>query len=295
MARVGGMRLLPTLVAAGLTLSLLAPPAAAQRLLDWPVRTGAGPEALGSGAGAVFWNPAGSAWLERRGEALVLDIRGPALAEVGGLAAAVAVETVEPVVFAFGFHHLGLAGIERTTDSPDSRGQTLDVGEDVFRAATAWAVHDRLGIGLVLEHWRSNPGGSGSRIGAGATLRVGGPWGPAVGFAAYAGPGSPRWIAGAEVRRNVRLGRAADVVAAYGMTQDARLSVPGHRGTIAAEWDGRLRIAAGISAEPSGTMIHVDPIVEARLRIGSFTLSVLREQLASGFGAAHYLGIGGVF
>ena len=289
------MNALSGMVAAGLAVLLSTSPLAAQRLLDWPVRTGADPEAISAGAGAVFWNPAGAAWLDRRGEALLVDIRGPASAHVGGFAAAASVRTVDPVVFAVGFHRLGLAGIERTTRSPDSQGQLLDVSENVFRAVTAWTVADVLAVGLVLEHWRSHPGGSGSRLGAGTMIRVGGRWRPAIGVAAYAGPGSPRWFTGAEIRRSVSAGGPAEIVAAYGMTQDSRLSVRGHRGMVAAEWNDRVRVAAGIAAEPSGTMIHVDPLIEARVRIGSFTLSVLREELASGFGAAHYLGFAATF
>src|SRR5690606_13046567 len=88
--------------------SLLPADLAAQKLLDWPVRTGARPEAVAGGAGAVCWNPAATGWLDRRGEALVIDIRGPATAEVHGIAAATAVRVSDRVTLSVGYHHLGL-------------------------------------------------------------------------------------------------------------------------------------------------------------------------------------------
>lgn len=268
---------------------------AAQKLLDWPVRTGATPEVVSGGAGGIFWNPATVGWVERRGEALLMDIRGPAAAEVGGIAAAATVRVSDRVALSAGYHHLGLDGMSRTTRSPDSHGDVINIGEDVVRLGSAWMAGDSVWAGMVVEHWRSNPGGSGTRLGAGLAYHGGGAWQPALAIAWYTGKGTPRWMVGTEVRRPVTINGPVLAKASYGLTGDGRLRAPGHRGALSAEWGDRVRVAAGVTLQPNGDVVHVEPLYEARLRLGSYTLSVVRDELASGFGAAHYLGLGFAF
>jgi hypothetical protein len=265
--------------------------ASAQRLLDWPVRAGVEAEAVVSGAASVFWNPAVVGLLEGRGEALVLDIRGPRAAELNGLAVAAAVKLTARTGLIAGYHHLGVSGMSRTTTSPETIHAELEVGEDVFRLGAARAVGDRAWAGLVVEHWRSGPGGAGSRIGAGAAYRGESSWQPTLAAAAYTGRGSPRWLLGAEVKRPAGAAPALQLGGSYGLNGDGRLSAPAHRGTLTAEWRGRASLSAGVTAEPNGETIHWEPLMSGRLMLGSYALSVTREALPSDFGAAYYFGL----
>ena len=119
-------------VVAGLVVGGPGGPAVAQRLLDWPIRAGAGSEALLAGAASAFWNPAGVVPDGSRGEALVLDLKGPSAVGIGGVAVAGVVVPWRGVVGFLGYNHLAVAGIRRTEDSPlaDSLAPEIDVSED---------------------------------------------------------------------------------------------------------------------------------------------------------------------
>jgi 23S rRNA (adenine2503-C2)-methyltransferase len=93
---------------------LLSEPAAGQRLLDLPVRTWAGADAVATGAVAAFWNPAGAGILTRRGEVLVVDVLAPEPTGMGGFALAAAWQVDSATTVALGYHHVGVDGILRT-------------------------------------------------------------------------------------------------------------------------------------------------------------------------------------
>jgi hypothetical protein len=266
--------------------------AQAQRLLDWPLRTGAEAEALSGGAGAIFWNPAATGWLDGRGEVRIVEVRGPSAIPMSGLALAGAVRLDGRTAVSAGYFHLGLGGMGRTTTSPDSRGEELVVADDVFRVGAAWTAAENVWAGVVLEHWRSNFDAVGHRLGAGVAYRASGPWQPGVGAAVYTGAGSPRWIAGTDVRRRLGTAAPAELSLGYGLSGEAGVLGTAHRGTFAAAWQDRVALIATAVVEPNGSTTHFKPLLEARLRLSDYTISVVREELASGFGAAHYFGLG---
>ncbi|MFO8174087.1 MAG: hypothetical protein R6T96_07360, partial [Longimicrobiales bacterium] len=109
-------------------------PAAAggQLIFDWPVRSVARPEAVLTGAGAVFWNPgslAASAGTHQ--EFWITHIDGPDATGVGGLALAGTLDLPAGIRAALGYWHLGIPDIPITTDSPAQDFGTMEVAEDV--------------------------------------------------------------------------------------------------------------------------------------------------------------------
>jgi hypothetical protein len=262
--------------------------AGAQGLLDWPVRASAEHEALFRGAAAGLGNPAGAAEV-RRGEALVLDIRGPEATQVGGVAVAGAVRLRGFVPFA-ALTHLGVEAIPRTGSSPTDLGEAeMRVAEDVLTLGAARTVAPGLAAGAAARVRRSEVGGSRrteAEVGAGATFRGRGAVAPNVAVAVFGGGARPSWQAAAEAEVTsagrplaVRVGWGAEGIAEAAVMQ--RISVAGN-------WRGVLELSAAAVPEPG----NWQPQVGGVLRLGRYRLTALRELLDHGFGAAHTLGLG---
>jgi hypothetical protein len=182
--------------------ALAAPrPAVAQGLLDWPVRTELRPEALLSGAAAVFWNPA-AAMPAGRAELLAADLDVPT--GVRGIAVAGTVAAGARVAIAAGYEHLRIDDVDRTSNSPipDPGVAGLDLSEHVFSLGGSLAVTRTVSAGTAVRYMRHGEGlGGGNMIG----LAAGGAWAPALrhaprlGGTFFAARGQVDWSLGAEV------------------------------------------------------------------------------------------------
>jgi hypothetical protein len=273
-------------------------PAAGQRLLEeWQVRTTAGPEALVSGASAVFWNPAQVAVAGGTVEALVLDLRAPGITGVDGVAIAAAVALDERTVIALGYEHIGVSGIEHTTDSPDG-GTPLDVGEDRFAAAASHLLGERVRIGAMVRYTRlpevayttmsgAATGQARSVIALGAGLRVRPVARLPLSVAAMAATeGSESyWMAGLEFASG--LGWAEwRLHGEYGLAGGELAPGVTHRGAARAVWRDHVELTAGAALEPDGDGRSLQPVAGAALSLSRYRLGMVREQLANDFGGA---------
>ncbi|MEO5509717.1 MAG: hypothetical protein ABIS27_03750, partial [Longimicrobiales bacterium] len=89
-------------------------PASGQQLIDdWVIRASATPDALLSGATAVFRNP-GMLTVAGRGEGVLMDLRGPGTSGVTGMGLAAAYRLDARTTIGAGFQHIGVDDIERT-------------------------------------------------------------------------------------------------------------------------------------------------------------------------------------
>ncbi len=280
-----------------LAFALLAAPstAAAQRLLDLPVRTGAEPEALVVGAAAAFWNPASAAELAGRGEAVLMDVNGPEATGLGGFAGAAAFRLDPLTVLAVGYRHAAIEDIERTSTSPMPDPEGLDVAEDVFGLAAGRRVGTRAAVGVSVEYTRPAAElGTDSRIviGAGGRLAFGGPWRPVVAGAVQAEEGEPGWLAGAEAAPLfLSRGDWAGSVA-YGLSGGPRRRGLEHRASGRVTWSDRVSVSAGLAAADDDGGTAVTFLGGILVHVSRYTVGIVREQLAHDFGAVHSLRLG---
>jgi hypothetical protein len=268
-------------------LACAAGPVSGQRLLEeWQVRSTAGAEALVRGAAAVFWNPA-QIGVAGRLEATLLDLRAPGITGIDGLALAGAYRLDDRTFVAAGYEHVGVSGIEQTTDSP--AGTPLDLGENRFVAAAAHTLGTATHVGAMVRYTRL-PEISAQRsviaLGAGVRSR---PFAavPLDVAAMAATEGSEAyWMAGVEFASSTpweNWSARAEYGAAGGQL------APGvtHRAAGTAEWDGRADITVGAVLEPDGGSRSLQPVLGAALRLNRYRLGAVREQLPNEFGSAY--------
>ncbi|HEY8483894.1 MAG TPA: hypothetical protein VIL13_04725 [Longimicrobiales bacterium] len=276
----------------GLMLMLGARPGVAQRLLDWPIRTSGGAEAVVSGAAAVFWNPAGVGLVEGRIEGLVADIEGPASTGLGGVALAVAWQPGGRVAVALGYHHIGIDGIPRTSTSPipDGTDAELDVGEDLVALAAAYELAPGWTAGVLARYWWANQGNLGiqAAFGAGVIYRPRLPLRPIVAAAAVTDPTGVRWMSGLEASLPTPPG-AWRAGVSYGLAGGGWRGAGHltHRLALLAHWREWLTVTAGFALDPAAESASPEPVVTGELRLGRYTIGITREDLANGLGAAY--------
>jgi hypothetical protein len=288
------LRAVPFAVPACLVcLTTTATHASAQRLLDLQVRTSAGADALATGAAAVFWNPAATASVAGRGEALVVDVRGATATGLEGFALAAAGRPQARTVVAAGYQHVGVDGIERTSTSPlqDPEETEIDVGEHVFAAALARTLSVPLAVGAVVRYVRTADiaGGDGVvEFGAGVTYRPALPLAPVLGAAARVEEDGTNWTAGIELAPPIA---AADwrVRASWGVGGSPQVEGVTHRFAALVDWRALVSVSAGVAAEPDGPGRSWQPLAAATLHVNRFAIGVLREELPNDFGAIHSL------
>jgi len=284
--------------AAALTLLLaLASPGSAQRLLEWPVRTAPGAEALVAGAAAVFWNPAAAAGpaAAARGEAMVMDIEGSETAGIRGMALAGSVRLGERTVVLGGYNHLGIADIPFTEDSPvpSALRPAIDVGSDLVTVGLAREVRSAWWVGATLRYWRESAGAfhrdDGAGAGIGFAYHAPVPFRPSLGAAVFTGQAEPRWLVGTEVTTPALAGtRDLRFSLGYGVAGGAGPRTVAHRISGHSRWADVLTLSAGLDLEADPGFSAVQPVLAASVRLGRYQLGVLREEIANGFGAAYY-------
>ncbi|MGH7466404.1 MAG: hypothetical protein ACRENP_00310 [Longimicrobiales bacterium] len=261
----------------------------AQRLVDWPVRTSALPDAIVTGAAATFWNPAGLTTGNYRAQVLVVNLRTPESLELRGLAAAGALQ-LDRTILAAGLEHVGIDDFTRTDDSPSGPGaEEFDLGENHFTLAAAHRVSPAFTVGASARYTRDNLNETDPVVGVGAgfngTFTL--PWRVQVG--AYAGSEADElaWAAGAEVELPSFLGDPYRIGLSYGAQADARVVGPVHRLAARFDWKERGSVSAGLAREPDVLQAHWTPVLAASLQLNRYTLGVVRENLVSDFGATY--------
>lgn len=264
-----------------------AAPARAQRLLEeWRLRPTAGPEALATGASAVFWNPARVA-VAGRGEATVMDLRAPGITGVDGLAAAVAYALDDRTVLGLGYEFMGVTGIQRTTTSPNG-GTEIDLAENRVALAAAHRVGERVRVGALVQYTRLpevSPDESVIAIGAGVEVRV--PLRiPAHAAAMAATEGDAAyWSAGVEIASPRRWSEWL-LSGEYGASGGQLAPGVTHRAAAVAEWREHVELSFGAALEPDGLSRSLEPVAGAEVRLQRYRLGMVREQLPNEFGGA---------
>jgi len=268
-------------------------PASGQRLLDLDARTTAGAEAVVGGAAAAFWNPAGIGVLARRAEATVIDVRGPESTGLGGLAFAAALRLSDRWTVGVSLQHAGIEGIERTSGSPlPGLGEgIIDLSEDVLSAVGAYDVGEAVTVGAAIHYVRA---ADLAQVDDAVELGVGVAWRPELPLAPVAALGVRReedetaWMGGLEVTP-LRPSSDWAVTASYGATAGGRERGLGHRVATGARYRDRASFSVGASAGEDDGGTAWSPVAAAELRLARYVIGVLRESLASDFGAVYAL------
>lgn len=272
-------------------LCLMPGPAAAQRLLDLPVRTWAGADAVAAGAVATFWNPAGAGILARRGEVLLADVLAPEATGVSGFALAGAWRIDARTTVAAGYHHVGIDNILRTGNSPLPQDATpLELGENGLVIAASRQVSGILHGGVLIRYIRASEvvlDRSIVEFGAGVHARPALPLLPVIAAAVRVEDDGLAWMAGVEATPFISADSEWRAGLSWGM-EDAPLQMgPSHRLAGLAGWRDYVVISAGVVNEADVERRTWRPVLAGTVRVSRYALSVMREEMPEGFGAIH--------
>lgn len=268
--------------------------AAAQRVLDVPLRTGVGADALARGPVAVFWNPGSLGLPSGRGEALVVDARGPTATGLDGVALAGVYRLNDRTAVSGGFLHTGIDDIERTTTSPlpEDGATPIDLSEITFGIAAQRQLAASAAVGAVVRYTRAAEVVGGNDILAfGAGFRLAAParsgFRPSVGAAAVLDRDGTDWFAGASVEQAIGPSARWVADAEYGVRGSPRFDGLEHRLAVSGTFRERVRVGAGIAVEPGADGRTIEPAGSVSLVISRYVVGLVREQLPNGLGAVH--------
>jgi hypothetical protein len=268
----------------------------AQRIFDeWPVRSGAGPDALLRGVEAVYWNPASISTHTYRGEVFVADQRTPDVVGVGGLAIAGAWRLDARTTVGAGYQHFGIDDIGETSESPlpdEGISPTFSIAEDQLHFGAAHQLSDVLHAGAGFRYDRSNESGVHEATTSLVTGFVLSPklgalenYAPALGGTLLAREGGVRWSGGVDFA----LPPLTDIASRLGYGVRGGDGMPGveHRVGLTATWRQMLTAAVGAMSASAGDGRTWEATLGASLRVNRYELGVLRESLSNDFGAAY--------
>lgn len=281
-----------TVALAGLLIALGAGRLAAQRILNWPLRTGAGPDAVLRGAEAAFWNPAGVQLEAGRAEVLIADQRTPDAIGITGFAGAGAWRIDSHTTVAVAYQHVAIDDITETSTSPAPDGQdaTFSIAEDQIAAAAARLIGGGLHFGALARFNRSNETGSNQNttsLGVGFHYSPTVPLVPVLGAAVVTQAGqSVRYMAGVEVTVP-RFRDDLSVRAGYGFRGGRDDLAFEHRFGMTTSWRRMLAVSGGVSTAALAGERSWEPVLGASLRVSRYELGVIREVLGNDFGAAY--------
>jgi hypothetical protein len=259
------LRLIRLLSLLGMAAQGLPGPAGGQLLFDWPIRATPQPEAILTGAGAVFWNPGGLAQGVGTGnEVWITHVDGPDATGIRGVAVAAVLDLPLGLQTGMGYWHLGIPDIPRTTDSPLLELGRVEVAEDVFLFSMTGGDRDvPVGFGGSVRFHRASVAGEvrTRMVGdVGVHLQPPVVLSPRFGLSLRGLGEDPRILAGVEL--------AAPPLA------------------LRASWVERFHLGAGLTNWRDGGgwttlwMVGLD--------VDRYSLSILRENLANGFGPVHF-------
>jgi hypothetical protein len=245
----------------------------------------------------VFWNPGALGIPVGRGEALAIDVRGPSATSLDGIGLAATLRLDPRTAVAAGFQRVSIDEIEATSTSPlpDGGGAPIDLAENAFSFAALRAMGDALSVGANVLYSRASDyvgGDDAFAIGTGFRWTPAWPLLPAIGAGVRHDDQGTDWFAGAAVSRRFGADSVWTASAEYGVRRSARFRGTAHRSALLASWRDRVRVSAGIAAEP-GTDGHTfKPVMGLSLRLNRYQLGVLREDLPNGVGAVHSFRLG---
>jgi len=272
-------------------LAFLSPSGAeGQAIFNWPLRAGIQPEAILTGAGAVFWNPGSLVPEVGTGqEVWVVHVDGPDATGVRGVAVSGVINLPMGLSGGLAYSHLGIQDIPRTTTSPHPEAGEINIGEDVAVLALARNVSEQTGLGGGFRFQRG-------AVGRESRSRVEGelgihhqsklPLSPRFGLAVRGLGGEIQTLGGFELSLPPLASSRIPIRVGYGLQAEEGLESVDHRFSLRSSWMDQLHLGTGLSylgREDGWTslwMLGAD--------IGRYSLSVLRESLANGFGAVHY-------
>lgn len=269
--------------------SLLPDSVGGQLVIDWPIRTTPQPEAVLTGADAVFWNPGSIAdELESSRQIWITHVEGPDATGVRGVAAAAITDLPMGLRAGVGYWHLGIQDIPRTTDSPERDGGDLHVAEDVAVLAAAGSFR-RVGLGAAVRFLQGSVGREvRDRVEGAVGLHVRSdlPARPRLGLTLQGFGRDLRALGGVELAPPALASSRIPLHVGYGILAGSERGHAEHRLSIRGSWMGQIRVGAGLSylGETDGWV----RLWMAGADIGRYSLSVLREGLANGFGSVHY-------
>lgn len=265
---------------------------AAQRVLDLPMRTGAGADALQVGPVAVFWNPGALGVPAGRGEVLLLDARGPTPTGLDGVGLAGVMRLDPRTAIGVGYQNVGIDDMEQTTTSPlpDDGAVPLELSENALSFAAVRLIGTSLAVGTGVRYTRgADVVGGDDVVALGAGFRYLPARGPDPVLAAglRLDEEGAEWFAGASLSRP--LGDTGDwrTGAEYGVAGSPGTVGTSHRLTANVTWRDRLRAGLGVAGEPGAYGRTWDPVGAASLRISRYVVGILREELPNDLGAVH--------
>ena len=269
---------------------LLPGQARGQGIFDWPIRAALQPEAVLTGAGVVFWNPGGMAGnVGARRELWLTHVVGPPSTGVRGVAGAGVVALPLGFRGGLGYWHLGVQDIPRTTTSPTPELGDIHVAEDVAVLGLARDLGGRTGGGAAIRVRQSSVGGD-TRTHLegemGVHYRSSLPLTPRMGLAVQGLGGNPSALAGLEISLPPLASSRLPVRAGYGFQTGRSFDPPEHRVSLRASW--MEQIHAGVGLLYLGEQGGWTPLAALGADLGRYSLSVLREGMANGFGAIHF-------
>lgn len=268
----------------------LATTAPAQRILDWPLRTTAGPEAVTRGVEAAFWNPAGISSRHGRGEVLIADQRAPAEIGIGGFAAAATWRLDARTNVAAGYQHVSIDDIGETTSSPlpDNGAGTFSIAEDQIAIGVSHILGRAVSAGAGVRFDRSNETGfdeSTTSLTAGFLVMPALPLRPTLGMSFQTQPNGVRYAGALEIATQVQ--PAVELRAGYGLRGGENMIAVEHKVGATLDWKKLVSLTGGVATASAGSDRTYEPVLGASLRVSRYELGVIREALSNDFGAAY--------
>ena len=271
-------------------IGMIATSASAQRILDWPLRTTAGPESVARGVEAAYWNPAAIANPDSRGELLIADQRAPAAIGVGGFAVAASWRLDARTTVAGGYQQVSVDDIGETSTSPlpDNGAPSFSVTEDQIAIGVAHNLGSTVTAGGGVRHDRSDESGlseSTTSLSAGFLFTPSLPLRPVLGGSILTQRNGVRFNGGIEIGSVIA--KDFDVRGGYGIRGGENTIALEHRIGTTINWRRMVEVTGGFATSDAGGERTYDPVAGVSLRVSRYELGVLREGLASDFGAAY--------
>lgn len=264
---------------------------AGQLVFDWPLRSAPQPEAVITGAGSVFWNP-GSLVSEvgTDRQVWIIHVDGPDATGIGGVGLSGIADLPGGFRAGMGYWHLGVEGIPRTTTSPEHEIGDIHVSENVAILAVAKRLGPQTGIGGGLRFQHGSAGKESLNRMEGEVgihhWATGMPFSPRVGFTLRGLGSELETLWGTEFSLPPLASSRIPVRFGYGIQTDSRLRARDHRVSLRAAWMDHLHLGVGLSYLGKGN--GWTPLWMLGAEVDRYSISILRESLANGFGATHY-------
>jgi hypothetical protein len=264
--------------------------ARAQGIFHVPIRTAVQPEAVLTGAGAVFWNLGSMVGGPGTPQEMVLiHVVGPSSSGLRGVAGAGVMALPLGFRAGLGYWHLGIQDIPRTSTSPAPELGEVHVAEDVGVLGLARDLGRRSGVGAGLRLAQGSVGRD-TRTSVegelGVHLQPGLPLNPVVGLAIHGLGTEPVAMGGLELSLPPLASSRLPLRAGYGFRTGLGFDPPEHRASFRASWEERIHAGAGMAflGEGGGWVL----LAALGADLGRYSFSVLREGMANGFGAIHF-------